>query len=132
VVAGALVAAVIAAIVIADTAAGSARVYLVLAHPTIRAGGSDAVVAVNKSDEPLDTAGVSMSPRTTASFTTHFPHVMVFDDGRNAVAPDSKRRILEPAWSTYPPGKYWVWMAYAAGSSDTTLFAYRKLTIVAR
>ena len=132
VVAGTLLAVVIAAIAIADTESESLTVYLVLAHPTIHAGGSDSVVVVNKSDESLDTAGVAMTPRTTVSFSAHFPHVMAFDDPHNAVPPYSKRRIFEPAWPTYPAGKYWVWMAYGTGSSDATLYAYKKLTIVAR
>lgn len=127
----ALTAAAIAAIAI-DSRSGSIRVHLVLAQPTMRAGGSDAVVAVNKSDEPLDTAGVSVTARTSAGFSSRFPHAMMFDDPQNAVAPYSKRRLRQPAWSTYRPGKYWVWMAYADGSTDATLYAYTKLTVFAR
>ena len=132
VVAGTLLAGLIAAIAIADAQSESLTVYLVLGHPTIRTGGSDSVVVVNKSYEPLNTAGVSLTPRTTARFSAHFPHAMMFDDPHNAVPPSSNRRVFEPTWPTYPPGRYWVWVAYAAGSSDATLYAYRKLTIVAR
>lgn len=64
----ALCVAAIAAIAIADTESGSIRVYLVVAHPTMRAGGSNSVVAVNKSYDTLDTAGASVTPRTSASF----------------------------------------------------------------
>lgn len=56
---------------------------------------------------------------------------MTFDDPQNAVAPHSKRGIWQPAWATYPPGRYWVWMAYGDGAGDATRYAYAKLTIVA-
>ena len=130
-VAAALTAAVIAAIAIAaqNGSNNSRPVYLVLAHPTIRAGGSDTAVVVNRSIYPLNTTGAAISPRTSTRFSLG-GHALMWDDPHNSVAPTSRRRILEPSWSTYPPGKYWVWTAYAE-SSDATLYVHTKLTIVA-
>jgi hypothetical protein len=128
-----LTAAALAAIAI-TTQSRSNRglpIFLVLAHPTIGAGGSDTVVVLNNSNYRLNTGGAAMSPRTTTGFSLG-GHAVTWDDPRNGVAPHSRKRILEPSWPTYPPGKYWVWMAYEAGSSDATRYAHTKLTILAR
>lgn len=130
--AGVLVAFLIAtgAAVSTDTSTTSLPVSLVLAHRTIRAGGSDTVLALNRSTHSLNTTGAAISPRTGTRFPTG-SRALMWDDPYNSVAAHSTRRILQPPWSTYPPGKYWVWMAYA-GSGDATRYAYTKLTVIAR
>lgn len=101
-----------------------------LAHATIRANTSDCVEAVNSTGYGMATSGAGILPRTGASFRPQ-NEALIWDVPGNGVVPHSTQRIVGPRWSTYPPGKYWVWTADQAGGNATTLYAYTKLTIVA-
>lgn len=126
-----LTAAVLAALLLALNGSGNGPpVYLVLAHSMIQPGESDTVVVVNKSIDPLNTTGAAISPRTSTRFSLR-GHTLLWDDPHNSVPPRSRGRVLGPAWSTYPPGKYWVWAAYA-GAGGATLYVHAKLTVDAR
>jgi len=132
--AGALTVAVVATVVIAaqEGPKKNLPVFLVLTHPMIRAGASDTVIALNNTTYSLNTTGAAISPRTSRRFSPG-AEALMWDDPYNSVAPQSRRRILQPTTWTYPPGKYWVWMAYAGPDpTNETRYAYTKLTIVRR